>query len=134
MWDDGIGVIQPAIRGTRISEWPHEEGEWCTVPKPDEMVKMMAAFMDSEGGEGGMQSELDPFQEAIRDFALTYLEEGARSACHTSDKGITDSGGLSDRASMLRALAAGGRFHVVRQYGRMVVGYWPENLPKPDPV
>jgi len=30
----------------------------------------------------------------------------------------------------LRALAANGRFRIIREYGRMVVGYWPENDPE----
>lgn len=43
---------------------------------------------------------------------------------------VTDSGAISSRADMLRRLAALGKFRIVGETGRMVVGYWPENDPQ----
>ena len=69
---------------------------------------------------------------------LDQLESMARQHCHTAAKqtykgiietNITDSGGLSADAEALRTLAEHGHFRIVREYGRMVVGYWPENDP-----
>lgn len=42
---------------------------------------------------------------------------------------VTDSGALSTYADQLRRLAELGRFRIVADRGRMVVGYWPENDP-----
>jgi len=43
---------------------------------------------------------------------------------------VTDSGALSAEAEALRILAEHGRFRIVAEGGRMVVGYWPENDPQ----
>jgi hypothetical protein len=43
---------------------------------------------------------------------------------------ITDSGATSANADALRTLAERGRVRIVRQTGRMVIGYWPENDPE----
>jgi len=42
---------------------------------------------------------------------------------------VTDSGALSIGAELLRTLAESGRFRIVAECGRMVVGYWPQNDP-----
>lgn len=71
---------------------------------------------------------------------LDALEDMCRQHCFTnpvatlykgeSQVDITDSGALSANALALRVLAEHGRFRIVREYGRMVAGYWPENDPK----
>lgn len=72
---------------------------------------------------------------------LDEIETAARAACSTVKverdyKGqvagslVTDSGALSTNAEWLRRLAAAGRFRIVGEAGRMVVGYWPENDPQ----
>jgi hypothetical protein len=69
---------------------------------------------------------------------LDQIEDMARQHCFTDKFGkhdgvpefnISDSGGTSTDADALRMLAKYGRFRIVREYGRMVVGYWPENDP-----
>lgn len=80
----------------------------------------------------------------VRNAALDREEEWARQECHTdrtermfhglNEVNVTDSGGSTNRAEALRRLAAAGRFRVVREYGRMVVGYWPENDPEHDAI
>jgi len=70
---------------------------------------------------------------------LDELESMARQHCFTATTGvhhgvmeenITDSGAISSDAETLRTLARHGRFRIVREGGRMVVGYWPEDDPE----
>ena len=74
---------------------------------------------------------------------LDALESMARQHCDTRKVGrdylgqvagtnVTDSGALSANAEALSILAENGRFRVVADCGRMVVGYWPENDPMPN--
>ncbi len=74
---------------------------------------------------------------------LDLVEDLARQHCHTDTafgdyKGqvagtlVTDSGALTTDAIALRRLAEAGRFRVVAEHGRMVVGYWPENEPRKE--
>ena len=67
-------------------------------------------------------------------------EDAARQLCYTlhverdylgqvAGTKVTDSGGVSTSADLLRQLASAGRFRIVADHGRMVVGYWPENDP-----
>jgi len=44
---------------------------------------------------------------------------------------VTDSGAITANATALQLLAEHGRFRIVAEGGRMVVGYWPENEPVP---
>lgn len=73
------------------------------------------------------------------------LEDMARQHCFTkrverdyngqvAGANVTDSGGLSADAEALRQLDAANprRFRIVAEYGRMVVGYWPENDPNTE--
>jgi hypothetical protein len=66
---------------------------------------------------------------------LDALEDMARQACYTrriddtEEPGITDSGALSTYAETLELLAEENRFRIVRGFGRMILGYWPENDP-----
>ena len=63
----------------------------------------------------------------------------ARQHCFTDPKqavrngvteiNTTDSGALSADADALRILASHGRFRIIREHGRMVLGYWPEHDP-----
>jgi len=71
---------------------------------------------------------------------LDGIESMARQHCYTDqicklynnipETNITDSGASSANAEALRELAQHGRFRIVREYGRMVIGYWPENDPE----
>jgi len=72
---------------------------------------------------------------------LDTVEDLARQHCYTGTalrdyKGqvagtlVTDSGALTTDSIALRRLAEAGRFRIVAEYGRMVVGYWPENDPQ----
>lgn len=76
--------------------------------------------------------------EAAENELLDMLEDMARQHCFTSEVrtyhgvpevNVTDSGGISTDAAALRTLAKNGRFRIVRECGRMVIGYWPENEP-----
>ena len=76
-----------------------------------------------------------------REDLLDALEGMARQHCYTDKVGvydgvpepnITDSGALTDNACALRMLSDCGRFRIVREYGRMVVGYWPEHDPEKE--
>ena len=69
------------------------------------------------------------------------MEDLARQHCHTSLAGrdyngqvantlVTDSGALTANSIALRRLAKDGKFRIVAEHGRMVVGYWPENDPQ----
>lgn len=71
---------------------------------------------------------------------IEWIEAIARRTCHTRrgeveyngemENNVTDSGGMGDDAHYLRVLSDHGRFRIIRQFGRMVVGYWPENDPE----
>jgi hypothetical protein len=72
---------------------------------------------------------------------LDDLESMARQHCDTRrvDRDyngqvagtlVTDSGAISANAEALETLADAGRFRIVAEGGRMVVGYWPENDPE----
>ena len=73
---------------------------------------------------------------------LNTIEDLARQHCHTSPAGtreyngqvagtlVTDSGALTTNSIALRRLAEDGKFRIVAEHGRMVVGYWPENDPQ----
>lgn len=71
---------------------------------------------------------------------LEALESMARQHCHSAKATrdfngqiagtiVTDSGALSANAEALDLLATAGRFRIVAEGGRMIVGYWPENDP-----
>lgn len=71
---------------------------------------------------------------------LDDLETAARQLCYTQKVErdyngqvagtlVTDSGAISTSADLLRRLAQAGRFRIVAEGGRMVVGYWRENDP-----
>ena len=70
---------------------------------------------------------------------LDALESMARQHCgetpsdHPQEPLLTDSYFISANADALELLAEEGRFRIVRSFGRMVVGYWPENDPEHKP-
>jgi uncharacterized protein (UPF0147 family) len=79
--------------------------------------------------------------EALEKEALDNLETAARALCFSqkverdyngqvAGTVATDSGGTSTGADLLLRLADAGRFRIVAESGRMVVGYWPENDPE----
>jgi hypothetical protein len=74
---------------------------------------------------------------------LDILESMANQHCHTgvahrdyngqlAGTLVTDSGALTANGDALRFLAKVNppRFRIVAEFGRMVVGYWPENDPR----
>ncbi len=74
-------------------------------------------------------------------FAIDALESMARQHCFTEERKqghrgqvagtlVTDSSACSANAEALELLAQYGRFRIVANGGRMVVGYWPENDPE----
>jgi len=80
--------------------------------------------------------------EAAENELLDMLGDMARQHCFTSEVrtyhrvpgfNVTDSGGISPDADALRLLAKNGRFRIVRECGRMVIGYWPEHEPITHP-
>lgn len=120
-----------------------------------ETIRIAAALdvlaRDIDSGDGvanaliaeasGRLRELEAELAAARAEALDSLEEAGRACCHTSQvtrdyngqvagTRVTDSGAMAVAADYLRRLAAAGRFRIVSEYGRMVVGYWPENDPQ----
>lgn len=75
------------------------------------------------------------------DELLDALQAMAEQWCHTDgprgkEPGLTDSGAITANAEALHLLAEHGRFRIVRELGRMVCGYWPEQDPerKSDPL
>jgi hypothetical protein len=83
--------------------------------------------------------QLERENAELRDQLFESYEETARAECYTDPNArtyqgvpeinITDSGAMSRHAHLLRQLASAGRFRIVREFGRMVVGYWPEHDP-----
>jgi hypothetical protein len=75
---------------------------------------------------------------------LDLIEALARQHCFTDQTErtyqgspevmVTDSGALAANAAALRMLAEHGRFRIVRECGRMVLGYWPEHDPESGAV
>jgi len=85
-------------------------------------------------------AELEQDKARLEEEILNEIEDAARLCCHTARQNrehngiaagslITDSGAISSNAANLRRLAEAKRFRIVRDFGRMVIGYWPENDP-----
>lgn len=76
--------------------------------------------------------EPDPILDALEDMCRQHCFTNPQERVYQGESqvDITDSGALSANALALRVLAEHGRFRIVREYGRMVLGYWPENDPK----
>ena len=65
--------------------------------------------------------------EKTNDELLEALESMARQHCHTNpETHETDSGAISANGEALEMLHEFGRFKMTRGFGRMIVGYWPE--------
>ena len=86
------------------------------------------------------QSEVVVGSTAFLGSVLDALESMCYQHCYTQKAKkdyngqiagtlVTDSGALSANATALETLAEHGRFRIVAEGGRMVVGYWPENDP-----
>lgn len=112
------------------------------TPRTDDIVMQAVAQ--------GMR--LAPVAEFCRELErenvalLDLIEDMANQHCRTciADRDyngqlagtrVTDSGAISASANALRFLAAAKppRFRVVAEFGRMVVGYWPDNDPQKQP-
>lgn len=85
-------------------------------------------------------AELEQHKARLEEEILNEIEDAARLCCHTARQNrehngiaagslITDSGAISSNAANLRRLAEAKRFRIVSDFGRMVIGYWPENDP-----
>lgn len=66
---------------------------------------------------------------------LDALDDMCRQFCHKdkpdgAEPGLTDSGAISALADALNILAERGRFRIVRGFGRMICGYFPEDEPE----
>lgn len=107
---------------------------------PYELLEHMAESVNKAGPSiATITDELKAGSTTNEDY-LEDLENMARQHCFTDKKmktyqgvpeiNITDSGGLSTDAEALRTLAEHGRFRIVREHGRIVVGFWPENEPE----
>ena len=73
----------------------------------------------------------DLFEREIG-IATELIESLARQACHTDDQKLTDSGAITAHADALEWLAERKRFRIIRGFGRMVLGYWPEDDPEKE--
>ena len=82
---------------------------------------------DSEYAEPSGSEFMDQLEDMARQHCFT--DKHVRTYHGVPEFNVTDSGGTSTDAETLRTLAKHGRFRIVREYGRMVVGYWPENDP-----
>ena len=73
--------------------------------------------------------------DTIEDLARQHCYTGTALRDHNGQVAgtlVTDSGALTTDSIALRRLAEAGRFRIVAEYGRMVVGYWPENEPRKE--
>lgn len=100
------------------------------------LSELAARAEQAEARVQEVEAELAAAQKEI----LDEIEGAARQGCASNTverdwKGqvagtvVTTSGAISTYAEQLRRLSAAGRFHIVSEFGRMVVGYWPENKP-----
>lgn len=122
------------------------EGKWTNVLIEDLTTEERANLLKSKEPEF-LISCIELLSQTLKDTStlnaeyLDHIGEAARQECFTkkvakdyngqvAGTDVTDSGAISTRAAMLRLLAAAGRFRIVAEGGRMVVGYWPENDPE----
>jgi hypothetical protein len=70
--------------------------------------------------------------DALEDMARQhcFIDKQPRVRFGVSEVNVTVSGALTADADALRVLAKHGRFRIVREGGRMVVGFWPEHDPE----
>ena len=66
---------------------------------------------------------------------LDALDDMCHQCCHKdkpdgAEPGLTDSGAITAQAEALQLLAERGRFRIVRGFGRMICGYFPEDEPE----
>ena len=88
---------------------------------------------DMSGKEGGSEMKSSFKLTTSESNLLDALEDMARQHCYLDGRNQpieTDSGATSADADALRLLAKYGRFRIVRDGGRMVVGFWPEHDPE----
>ena len=70
------------------------------------------------------------FTEVAAQELLEALESMARQHCYTNAAKETESMCLGANAQALEVLEKYGRFRSIRDCGRAVVGYWPEDDPE----
>ncbi len=71
---------------------------------------------------------MSKFDEVAAAELLDALDDMAHQHCYTKKDTLeTDSGAITANAEALALLAKYKRFRIVSEFGRMVVGYWPEN-------
>jgi len=88
---------------------------------------------DSPVGQA-MKRDEETYLRVLNAFmveCVDLIESLARQHTFVNEEtGETNSGGISTDADALLFLHKHGRFQVMRSAGRLVMGYWPENLPK----
>ena len=90
-----------------------------------------------EDENAALQRENAELLDTIEDLARQHCYTGTALRDHNGQVAgtlVTDSGALTTDAIALRRLAEAGRFRIVAEHGRMVVGYWPENEPRKKEV
>lgn len=81
------------------------------------------------------QKENAELREVVEDMARQHCHTGVADRDYNGQVAgtlVTDSGALSANAKLLCLLAKHQRFRIVAEFGRMVVGYWPENDPQKE--
>jgi hypothetical protein len=104
-----------------------------SAPAPDGSANLEARMEAKrmETSETTIVQQENSFLDVIEDLARQhcFTDTKVRTYHDVPEFNVTDSGGISTDADALRTLAKHARFRIVREYGRMVVGYWPENDP-----
>lgn len=99
----------------------------------DETMSMLDdRIAELEDENAALQRENAELLDTIEDLARQHCYTGTALRDHNGQVAgtlVTDSGALTTDSIALRRLAEAGRFRIVAEYGRMVVGYWPENDP-----
>jgi len=132
--------------------WNGCEGNWRKAMRaasrnadrvlyPNSMIRRLFGYPNETMSthKDDQRPKHSPSPPAAGSDLLDELESMARQHCYTDrtqktyqgvpEINTTDSGALSADSEALRTLAQHGRFRIIREYGRMVVGYWPENDP-----
>jgi hypothetical protein len=114
----GVGlVVSAAEHNFKLSEWDS---------------KLERLQMDLLHESDDRRREKDKLLESLESMARQHCDTRKCTRDYNGQVAgtlVTDSGAISANGEALETLAAHGKFHIVAGLGRMVVGYWPENLP-----
>lgn len=95
--------------------------------------KAAAEAGEEEKAALDQKAMLDPIEELVRQNCITRTVDRDYNG-QVAGSMVTDSGAISEHADALRTLAKHGRFRIVAEGARMVVGYWPEHDPHKTPA